>query len=104
MIIFAAEAVFVAYGRRRQWGNLLTVDLVFGCFLGIPLVWSFYTFAIDMPTEAVALIAVKQTVNGLFNALVAGLGLTLVQVLRRRERKIISYAAKMFQICYFRYF
>ena len=24
MIIFAVEAVFVAYGRRRQWGNLLT--------------------------------------------------------------------------------
>ena len=73
LVIFTGEAIFIGLLLRRQSQNLLLLDGIYWLFMGMPLVWFFYGGVMQMPTNAVGLILLKQPVNGLFNALVASL-------------------------------
>ena len=73
LIIFAAEALFVGLRLRRPKQNLLTVDMTFWVLVGIPLVILFYGYMLKVGVVATEIIALKQAVNGIFNALVASL-------------------------------
>ncbi len=75
-IIFILEALFVGWGRRRKYPNVLLLDGFYWLFIGMPLVWLFYAGVMGVPVEAVLLVMLKQAVNGIFNALVASLLLT----------------------------
>jgi signal transduction histidine kinase/FixJ family two-component response regulator len=72
-IIFTVEAIFVGLGLRRKNQNLLLLDVIYWLAIGIPLVWLFYGYTMGNDPKSVFLIALKQAVNGIFNALIASL-------------------------------
>ncbi len=77
--------------------NMILVDVVYWLFIGAPLVWIFYTFQLGLPEMPVAMIALKQSINGISNVVIANLILqtTLVdglQVLRGKDAESGSWA------------
>ncbi len=75
-IILTWEGLFVGWGLRRKRQNLLLLDGFYWVFIGMPLVWLFYGEVLDVEAQTVLLIMLKQSVNGIFNALIASLLLT----------------------------
>lgn len=73
LIIFVCEALFVGWRMRRGHRQLLTSDMIFWVFIGIPLVLLFYGYILKVGTITTLIIVLKQPVNGIFNALIAGL-------------------------------
>jgi len=83
MVIFIAEAGIVGWlTRKKHWG-LVWSDVVYWIFIGIPLVCYFYHFRVQVPLHSAWLIALKQSINGLFCAFVVSLLLALPFVQRR---------------------
>lgn len=83
LVIFASEAVFVSLLYRRL-GGLLFADLAFWLLLGAPMVLLFYRGMMGLTADAAGLIALKQPLNGIFNALLASLMLVGMPFLRDR--------------------
>jgi hypothetical protein len=75
-IILTFEALVVGWWLRRKRQNLLVLDGFYWIFIGMPLVWLFYDGVMGVQDQAVLLIMLKQSVNGMFNALIASLLLT----------------------------
>ena len=71
--IFTLEAMLVGVLYRKGLQNLVLADMVFWLVLGAPAVLVFYGGVMGMSWEATTLIVLKQALNGLFNALLAGL-------------------------------
>jgi signal transduction histidine kinase/FixJ family two-component response regulator len=86
IFIFTAEALWVGWGLRHKSQNLLLLDTLYWGFLGIPLVWLFYGGILGFETSSVWLVALKQGVNGIFNALIASLLLTNLPLYRWAAR------------------
>ena len=78
MPVFTLEAVVVGLLYRRGLNNLVLADLAFWLVAGTTLVPALYMGVVGMDTTPATMIALKQSLNGLFNALIAGL---LVKVL-----------------------
>ena len=86
---FVLEGLLVAWlYHRRQLKNLVLADLLFWVVVGIPVVVLIYTFVLDMAGSAVGLIALKQAVNGVFNALLAGLLILSFAFWRQRSASL----------------
>ena len=75
-IILTFEAFFVGGGGRRKQQNILLLDGIYWICIGMPLVWLFYAEFMEVQAETVGLIMLKQSINGIFNALIASLLLT----------------------------
>lgn len=75
-IIFTLEAFFVGWGLRRHQKDLLTLDALYWVAIGMPLVWLFYGSLLKLETLPTLIIMFKQAVNGIFNAMIAGLLIT----------------------------
>jgi signal transduction histidine kinase len=75
-IILTFEALVVGWWLRRKRQNLLVLDGFYWILIGMPLVWLFYDGVMGVQDQAVLLIMLKQSVNGMFNALIASLLLT----------------------------
>lgn len=73
MLIFTLEAVIVGLLYRRGVQNLVLADLAFWLLAGPTLIPLFYIGMIGMDTSSASMIALKQSLNGLFNALIAGI-------------------------------
>lgn len=82
-IIFTLELLFVGFWYYRRYSNLVLTDLLFWLVLGIPLVLLFYRGLLGIGWEATILIAVKQSINGVFNVLVANVLFTALQLTGR---------------------
>jgi signal transduction histidine kinase/ActR/RegA family two-component response regulator len=82
LIIFVCETLFVAWRMRRRTKNLLTSDMIFWVCVGIPLVVVFYGYILQVGVVTTAIIALKQPVNGIFNALIASLVLNCKPIYR----------------------
>ncbi len=78
MLTFTLEAIIVSLLYRRGMQNLVLADLAFWLVAGPTLVPLLYIGVIGIDTSSAVMIALKQSLNGLFNALVAGI---LVQVM-----------------------
>ncbi|MFQ4138850.1 ATP-binding protein [Nodosilinea sp. PGN35] len=81
--IFTAEFLFVAffyahYSRR----NLVLVNTLYWLLIGMPLVWLFYGQVLGVDPNQTQIIMLKQTINGIFNALVASLLLAYTPIQR----------------------
>lgn len=91
VIIFTLEACCVAAANRRRPSNLLILDTLYWLFLGIPLVWLFYHFVMGMGAESTWLVALKQSINGIFNVLLATICIyfgKIKQVDRANDRRV----------------
>lgn len=73
IIIFTAEAAFVGYFLRRKHDNIPLLVGAYWMLIGIPLVIFFYGIVMHVNASSVTLIAFKQSLNGIFNALIASL-------------------------------
>lgn len=78
--IFTLEVLFVGLLTRRT-DHLVLVDALFWLLLGFGLVLVTYTLGLGMSLETAAFIGLKQALNGVFNAVVAGLALTAARVI-----------------------
>lgn len=83
LIILVAEAACVGLLYQRGWRNLVLLDLLYWLCVGIPLVLIFYRGFLDMAPESAYLVAIKQPLNGVTNALLAGLALLVMAALPR---------------------
>ncbi len=93
LVIFTLEAAAVGLLNRRGLRNLVLADLVYWLVLGAPLVLVFYRGAMGMAWEATTLITLKQLLNGLFNALLAGLIILGMQLnWRAGDRRVLGTA------------
>ncbi|MGG6241524.1 ATP-binding protein [Nodosilinea sp. AN01ver1] len=83
IVIFSAEFLVVAsFALRRRQHNLVLLCALFWVVLGIPLVWLFYNQVLGLDPNQTQVIALKQAINGIFNALVASLLLAYTPLYR----------------------
>jgi two-component system, cell cycle sensor histidine kinase and response regulator CckA len=89
IIIFTAEAVWMALAFRKGRSNILMIDALYWACLGIPLVALFYGGVMQMGLQSTLVIALKQSINGILNALLAGIILSRMPLERwlRLDRK-----------------
>jgi len=73
IIIFTCEALFVGILLQRQGQSMVVLDGIYWLLIGMPLVSLFYGGFLHLPATAFLQVALKQAVNGIFNALLASL-------------------------------
>lgn len=71
MVIFTAEAIVVGSLWQRKISSLVLADIIFWIVAGLPLVWLFYSGVMNMEQTPTLMIALKQAVNGVANAIIA---------------------------------
>ncbi|PSN13883.1 hybrid sensor histidine kinase/response regulator [filamentous cyanobacterium CCT1] len=83
ILTFSAEFLIVAgLTLRRRQQNLVLLCALYWVVLGMPLVWLFYNQVLGLDLNQTQIIALKQAVNGIFNALVASLLLAYTPIYR----------------------
>ena len=93
ILILAAEALWVGTALRRGHRNLLLADTLFWILAGSPLVALFYGGVQHLGPQVTLAMALKQSINGIMNALLAGIALRYLPLdawlrLPRRVRRI----------------
>ncbi|WP_188434380.1 ATP-binding protein [Halopseudomonas salina] len=89
MPAFILEGLVVAWlYNKRRLTNLVLADLAFWLVIGLPVVVLVYSAYGGMADSAVMLIAVKQALNGIFNALLAGLVVLLISYRTRQSASL----------------
>lgn len=99
VVIFTAEAAFVAFRERRGAGvgGIVTSDILYWILVGGPLVWIFYHGFMGIPDGVALLIVLKQAVNGVFNALLAGIAFMALRAGGKSEgRPLPSFRQLLF--------
>lgn len=71
IIIMTAEAAFISWQFKKEKTDCLTLDIIFWLTIGTPLVWFFYYFILHVGAQSTLLIVLKQSINGVFNAMIA---------------------------------
>ena len=90
LLILLAEAAFVGWHRdraRRRGCEVPALGLsvtLYWALIGIPLVLLFYRVVMGMVWHQTLVVAVKQSLNGILNAALAGLVIIVVALVRRR--------------------
>lgn len=84
VVVFLGECLFVLAFCQRTRRSLFLADSLFWCLLGIPTTLTLYHLGMDIPVKTAFVIAVKQMLNGIFNAAMAGLILCLYYLLKNR--------------------
>ncbi|GEM_PF-932737 len=87
MIIFMAEILFVGLLRDRIRVYAFS-DFLFWAAIGIPGGFLFYLGIMGLGQDTVFLIALKQTINGILNAIIAPLLVSLASLILHRSGKI----------------
>ncbi|MBK1641300.1 hypothetical protein CKO12_05310 [Chromatium okenii] len=94
ILIFIAELLAVSAGREfarrrgRPFPPLALLDVLYWLGLGIPLVIVIYHFGLGMDWSQVALVALKQTLNGVLNSTLASIVLLAMALLHRPRGSI----------------
>ena len=90
-IIFMLEALWVSSLIKKYSSHIVLIDLSYWLLIGVPLVFIFYTQFIGLPFNAAALISLKQSLNGVFNTLIASFIFIAINVfLYKKERVSIQ--------------
>jgi PAS domain S-box-containing protein len=87
MVIAILEAAFVGWRIRKDHHSLVFADTVYWVVVALPLVALIYHFILGMPWLATVVVTLKQVINGIFNALVAGLLWDILQSLWQSSRR-----------------
>ncbi|KAI5915236.1 PAS domain S-box protein [Thauera sp. 2A1] len=95
LIVFTVEALVVGLLYRRGLCTLVLADLAYWLVLGVPLVLLSYHGRMGVGWEAATMIALKQALNGLFNALLAGLIVLGLQLWWRGAARLGLGAARL---------
>lgn len=102
IIIFTAEIIWIGIALRRGGKNLILIDTVYWLVLGIPLVGLFYYGLMDLGYRVTFVIMLKQSINGILNALAASILLTHTPVISwiraERTRQKSTYSLWVFHL------
>lgn len=96
LVIGITEVVVVGLILRRRAISLLAADTLYWLCFGAPLVWLLYHHVMDIPAQSSLLIVLKQSLNGICNAVTAQLILLVIRAHRAepgqlpRFRQILS--------------
>ena len=102
IIIFTAEILWMGLALKRGRSNLLLIDSLYWLLLGCPLVALFYGGIMDLGLQHTVIIILKQALNGMFNTLIAWIGLSLLPRLSWKTPRLyhqpIPYNQVIFQV------
>ncbi|HWG85539.1 MAG TPA: sensor histidine kinase [Deinococcales bacterium] len=96
-IVFFLEAAVVAWLWRRGW-SLVLANAAFWVVAGAPLIWLFYDGPLGFTTQGTLLVMLKDVVNGVFNALVAGLIVQFTPLERLTRRRAPPFREIVFNL------
>lgn len=88
MLVFVIELCTLALLLRRVTNNTVVAVTGFWLLLGIPASLLLYTWLLNFPLESALMVAVKQMINGVFNALMASLAVLFVE--RWRGKRMLD--------------
>ncbi|MGE4267688.1 MAG: ATP-binding protein [Deferribacterales bacterium] len=100
IIIFTAEAAFVAFARRRE-EDIIILDLIYWLTLGAGMVFVSYHYIMGLPTESAQIVILKQSINGITNTLCGSLiyhGLNYFRKISGYNFRRISFRQTFFKI------
>jgi PAS domain S-box-containing protein len=101
-IIFTLEILFVGLFLRDKRRNLLLLDGLYWLLIGVPLNALIYYVILHMDITTTAFIILKQSVNGIFNALLVCLAINYIPWHRfpgrLRERRTVSIRETTFNL------
>ncbi len=85
MVIFVGEVLFVSFfwQKKRRNINITFYDAIYWLTIGVFLIFGIYLFVLKMDVQAVTTVALKQFVNGIFNAEIASLIVNYLPLLQR---------------------
>jgi PAS domain S-box-containing protein len=73
IIIFVCEALWMGLFLKRKYTNIVLIDAAYWLVIGLPLVFIFYFGVMSLGLQSTAIIFLKQSINGIINALIAGI-------------------------------
>ena len=73
IVIMTLEVFLVGVVYKRKSDNLMLLDTMFWIAVGMPLVLLFYGGIMGIAAQSIALVAFKQAINGIVNALIASI-------------------------------
>ncbi|WP_418358664.1 MULTISPECIES: diguanylate cyclase [Shewanella] len=95
-LFFGLEALFLGFARRRDI-YALYADAIYWLVIGVPLVYLYVTFIMDIPSSHLGFIIAKQGVNGLVYTSLASLLILAIPKLwffkdkvKDRQRRMLS--------------
>ncbi len=90
MLIFAGEALFVAWWLRTKSRDIITPAIIYWLFLGGPMVYCSYHYLLGMPVQTTILVVLKQAVNGVMDALAATIVVQFLRLVSRGSDELLS--------------
>lgn len=84
-VVLALEGLIVFQLHRRRGCSLRVADTLFWALIGVPLCTVLYRLNLHLELEQAFFIALKQGINGIFNAALAGLILAGIELWRNRS-------------------
>ncbi|WP_228014824.1 hypothetical protein [Synechocystis salina] len=84
ILMIMLEALVVGLMLRRRQTNLVLINSLFWLLIGMPLVYIFYRWGLDMTPVTTSLITFKQAANGIFNSLIASFLITGFSLSRQK--------------------
>ena len=73
IIIFTTEIIWIGIALKKGKRNLIILDTLYWLVLGVPLVMLFYFGVMQLGIQSATIIALKQSINGILNVLVASI-------------------------------
>lgn len=97
-IVLIGEALFIGLLWRNQRQSLVLLDVFYWLLLGIPLVWLFYSRLLHVDSAQTWLVVLKQSVNGIFNSIIASLAINYLPISRWVSRAQVRHTPSMRQV------
>ena len=102
IIVFSLEILFVGLLIRRKNYSLVLSDGLFWLCIGTPLNWLLYIYVMKAGHHSSLLVVLKQSVNGIFNTLIASIILDYLPiqdwVRGSKSRKKVSIQQSLFHL------
>ncbi len=101
IIIVMAEAATVGWLMSRHRTKMVVTDMLYWLLIGIPLVYFFFHIVMHMSLAITAVLAIKVTVNGIANVLIARLIYTGFSLRSRSLRLRVSLSETIYNMLAF---
>ncbi|WP_373481333.1 response regulator [Geminocystis sp.] len=102
IIIYTLETIFVSYFWRRKSQNLVLINIIYWLCIATPLVTFIYLNILKVSTLGVTLIILKQSINSLFNVIIASLIINYIpiqKIIKKEQKKIVlSFQENLFNL------
>jgi len=102
IVIFVCEALWIGFCLKRKHTNIVLIDAVYWMVIGLPLVFIFYFGVMSLGFQSTMIIFLKQSINGIVNALIAGILISHLPFQKwfrlPWNRRMLPYSRIVFQL------